>query len=265
MAEGELYGCVLADSQTGEPTSGSFLRYVAGPGECRVNETEIRWNVAGPPGPEGPAGADGSPGLPGADGTSCSVAQVDSSAVITCDDGTSAAIASAGTVVIYPEGQLGEAPPTTFPTGAVVVVDADGNILAEVYVIEESAYRIRLQEGPSGYRIAAITNSTDGTVVFGGDNGFYGALKLYYLEEDCIGTPFVQANSLIYWNDVTGEYFVLDESPQDGVLFYSARDSATIRSYGSIKSVGGCVNREFASNALPAIPYIPAPEILNAV
>jgi len=41
----------------------------------------------------------------------CSVEQVDNTAEITCADGTTAVVPGYGTVVVYPEGLVGEAPP----------------------------------------------------------------------------------------------------------------------------------------------------------
>jgi len=87
---------------------------------------------AGARGATGPAGPQGDKGDTGVAGTSCTVEQVESSAVITCEDGTSAALASAGTVVTYPEGLLGEVPPTNVPTGTIVLVDGGDTILGIV-------------------------------------------------------------------------------------------------------------------------------------
>ena len=61
--------------------------------------TAVDTAVTGPQGPEGPQGPQGIPGASG-----CSVTQQDSNAIITCADGSSAVLASAGTVVILPEG-----------------------------------------------------------------------------------------------------------------------------------------------------------------
>ena len=50
----------------------------------------------------------------------CTVEQVDNTAEITCADGSTAVVPGYGTVIVVPEGEIGEAPPDTLPTGTVV-------------------------------------------------------------------------------------------------------------------------------------------------
>ena len=50
----------------------------------------------------------------------CSANQDGSNFVISCTDGSIAVLASAGTVVAYPRGVIGEAPLDTLPSGEVV-------------------------------------------------------------------------------------------------------------------------------------------------
>ena len=49
-----IYACVM-------PGTGQ-MRAVNGPGQCKNNENELSWNVAGAPGPEGAQGATGEDG-----------------------------------------------------------------------------------------------------------------------------------------------------------------------------------------------------------
>lgn len=60
----------------------------------------------------------------------CSVTQDGSSIVITCADGTSGVLASAGTVVVVPEASVTPNPAAVFKTGEIYVVDANGMLLA---------------------------------------------------------------------------------------------------------------------------------------
>jgi hypothetical protein len=61
----------------------------------------------------------------------CSATQQDNSVLIECSDGTSGVIAGAGTVVVYPEGQIGEVPLAEYNSGEIVVVDGNGIALAQ--------------------------------------------------------------------------------------------------------------------------------------
>lgn len=212
----------------------------------------------GDPGPQGPTGPQG------VTGTSCTVEQVDSSAVITCDDGTSAAIASAGTVVTYPEGLLGEVPPHTIPTGTVVLVDGTNTILAEIKYIDEgqSGYVVNLSPGISR---AMIKNYSNSTVLFGPLNYFEAA---YYTEDDCSGIPFSEVDSILFWNDQTNEYYVPSEPGiYQSILFRSRRNSAGYNWYNNNKiSIGICEKIDHVSSvSWVLVPFIPPDEIMNAI
>ena len=68
-------------------------------------------------------------------GVGCSATQQGNSVLIACGDGTGGVIAGAGTVVLYPEGQIGEVPPIDYNTGPIVLSDASGVVLGEVVYI----------------------------------------------------------------------------------------------------------------------------------
>jgi len=62
----------------------------------------------------------------------CSAEQDGSSVVITCADGTSGVLASAGTVVLIPEGETGETPDySTINVGEFYWVDGNGVVLGK--------------------------------------------------------------------------------------------------------------------------------------
>ncbi len=274
-AEDAIYSCVKIDKNTGKPKSGQSMRYADAEGECNKNEAEISWSVVGPagpkgdtgpegpPGPKGDAGEQGLTGLPGAPGTSCSVQQIDSSAVITCEDGTSAAIASAGTVVSYPEGLLGKVDPTIYSTGDVVVVDAAGTVLAKARGVDDQKYVVALPPTTNDFDFwsAAIANGIDNSLVFGSSQPH----PFRYLEGGCQGPRFLSSGGEVSWDDQTGQYFVLEQHPQDQILFRSEKSGAFVDASGVVVSTGQCVDREIISTGSLAIPYYPAPEILNAV
>ena len=213
----------------------------------------------GDPGPQGPTGPQG------VTGTSCTVEQVDSSAVITCDDGTSAAIASAGTVVTYPEGLLGEVPPHTIPTGTVVLVDGTNTVIAEVYGIKDyskPSYLISLPPSGSG---ALIKNGLNSTVLFGPE--YYATA--YYIEDDCSGTPFSLGYNGLFWNDLTNEYFV-PSGPEivKNVLFRSKIVGAGYEFWNNDtkKPIGPCEQVETLLGAFYVfVPFSPTDEVINAV
>ena len=64
----------------------------------------------------------------------CSVEQVDNTAEITCADGTTAVVPGYGTVVVYPEGQIGEVDPLSYDDGEIVVIDFNGVTVAKAIV-----------------------------------------------------------------------------------------------------------------------------------
>ena len=214
----------------------------------------------GIPGQDGADGIDGV-GFDGLDGSSCSVAQVGSSAVITCEDGTSAALASAGTVVVYPEGMLGESPQLTYPTGAVIIVDALGIVLGKVIGAGNSA-QILLREEPVLWGMLHNHAATETIKLTSLDYNY-----LLFMEEGCTGTPFVSFLRDSRWPvdaGVLGLFVKVDGAELENLLFKSRIMNAGIR-FDQFNEVGECENGQFVHEAYLATEYIPAPEIRNAV
>ena len=56
----------------------------------------------------------------------CSAEQVKKSVVVTCADGSSGAIASAGTIIVLPDGQLGDKEFPQYNAGEIVIKDSIG-------------------------------------------------------------------------------------------------------------------------------------------
>ena len=211
----------------------------------------------GIPGQDGADGIDGV-GFDGLDGSSCSVAQVGSSAVITCADGTSAALASAGTVVVYPEGMLGESPPLTYPTGAVVIKDASGTVLGEALADFAGGHYIELKVGETTSTgvLANVTSSSSVELFF--------PIQYFYLEEDCQGLPFVQHPTFITWDDSTDEYYVGNPDVVSTTILFGSQKTSSYVANGILQSFA-CENGSVVVSALPTVPFVPPQEILNAV
>ena len=227
------------------------------PGQDGVNGAN---GFNGLDGQDGANGIDGV-GFDGLDGSSCSVAQVGSSAVITCEDGTSAALASAGTVVVYPEGMLGESPPLTYPTGAVIIVDALGIVLGKVIGAGNSA-QILLREDPVLWGMLHNHAATETIKLTSNDYNY-----LLFMEEGCTGTPFVsflRDSRLPVDAGVLGLFVKVDGAELENLLFKSRIMNAGIR-FDQFNEVGECENGQFVHEAYLATEYIPAPEIRNAV
>ena len=245
------------------------------PGQDGANGIDGVKGAPGVPGQDGVNGANGFNGLDGQDGangidgvgfdgldgSSCSVAQVGSSAVITCEDGTSAALASAGTVVVYPEGMLGESPPLTYPTGAVVIKDASGTVLGKVIGAGNSA-QILLREDPVLWGMLHNHAATETIKLTSKDYNY-----LLFMEEGCTGTPFVSFLRDSRWPvdaGVLGLFVKVDGAELENLLFKSRIMNAGIR-FDQFNEVGECENGQFVHEAYLATEYIPAPEIRNAV
>ena len=224
------------------------------PGQDGVNGAN---GFNGLDGQDGANGIDGV-GFDGLDGSSCSVAQVGSSAVITCEDGTSAALASAGTVVVYPEGTLGASPPLTYPTGAVVIKDASGTVLGEALADFEGGHYIELKVGETTSTgvLANVTSSSSVELFF--------PTQYFYLEEDCQGLPFVQHPTFITWDDSTDEYYVGNPDVVSTTILFGSQKTSSYVANGILQSFA-CENGSVVVSALPTVPFVPPQEILNAV
>ena len=209
---------------------------------------------AGAAGADGATGAQGPAGAAGADG--CSAEQNGSSVIIACADGTSGVLASAGTVVIYPEGGVtGQSPVVSWPTGAIVFQDANGLVLGDA-VPTGGQTTIYLD----GFQGAFFNNAETELLVLTGRGS-----NVYFLSPDCSGQGFVSRLDDDF-HEISGKLFVRDMtfSPTE-TLFESARSSGSAL-FASMRyfTTGSCRVGQTVVNALPAITYTPAPEILNA-
>ena len=186
----------------------------------------------------------------------CSVEQVDNTAEITCADGTTAVLPGYGTVVVLPEGEEGALPDMTINTGKVVVVDANGVVLAEPFSSQNSDLGYYQVYVDPGRRIANLHNDeATETVRLGCALSGCGNPK-YFLEENCVGVPFTWLPSYVYEFPEGHLYVVPEEDAVGGTLIFKS----TFRG----QDIGACENGEFLQQATSLVPYTPAPEILNA-
>ena len=188
----------------------------------------------------------------------CTVEQVDNTAEITCADGTTAVVPGYGTVVVYPEGLVGEAPPTDYDTGQIVAYDANDVVLGEVKLATSNGpflYLDRVPDDVNDYREAMLWLNDDAqTIVLTGTRN----TGVWFLDDACQGSPFSQYKTqLIRYGD---SYFVADfDQVGEQLLFKSYRRPA-FEEY----EAQDCISGDYVNTGYLTRPYTPAPEILNA-
>ena len=189
----------------------------------------------------------------------CSATQQENSVLIECSDGTSGVIAGAGTVIVYPEGQIGEAPDISYNTGDIVVKDASDTVLAKTSE-NPSCADIPILITESQFPTAALTNlDLTQEVVFSSSC----LPQVFFLSDDCSGIPFVETE--YYLIDLPESFYIPNpERGRESILFSSKRRSAGINNL-SYNQALACEPGQYVATAMPSIPYTPAPEILNAV
>ena len=185
----------------------------------------------------------------------CSAKQEGSNVVITCPNGSSGVIAGAGTVLVYPSGEIGSVPIIEYSNGDIVWLDANDQVL-----------------GPSDYSGGTyniVILSTDPVIIgnfFNDKNSLRtylvsanGATRAYFKSSDCTGDPFgIRTQNIITLN---GNYWVLPSNPNfETLLFNSKRQSG----FEGRPMGGDCITGQFVTDATLLQPYTPAPEILNA-
>ena len=182
----------------------------------------------------------------------CTVEQVDNTAEITCADGSIAVVPGYGTVLVLPEGVVGETPVIDINTGPVVVMDANDAVLGINDPQPNTGYyRIVLGENISGkYNITfGYIRNDDGTrqVDFSARDH-----ELYFTDPDCFG-PIFSNGSFALVNNLRDGGFLIESSNEYTVLFKSRMDYE-----------GACENGDFTATQSLMNAYTPSPEILNA-
>jgi hypothetical protein len=192
----------------------------------------------------------------------CSATQQESSVVIECADGTSGVLASAGTVVIYPVGQMGELPDiAAIPAGAIVAKDSNDVILGEVKETDVDGNPIIAFSVDYGAPIGVqpkygVLFSRDGLVEFAPDRTAY----IYFSSQDCTGPAFYTDDRSLY--RIGNKYYV-QAFETAGQLLMSPRRRGAYVGADYVPSPD-CEAGDYVINAKVAREYIPPAEILNA-
>jgi hypothetical protein len=205
-------------------------------------------------------------------GMACSATQQDNSVLITCGDGTSGVIAGAGTVVLYPEGQIGEVPPIDYNTGPIVAVDATGltlGIVERFYATEGGAWpsKVRIYLD-CAYCSLDLNNFPDTQQVI---LSYPVSSALHFLSDECSGTPFIADGPTEIGDQL---YIPLQPLPNERILFNSIRYAGRTRIEPASNpdeppeiiydEPSECIRYTHAERASPAVEYFLAPEIANA-
>ena len=187
----------------------------------------------------------------------CTVEQVDNTAEITCADGSTAVVPGYGTVVVYPEGEVGEVPDLTYNTGEIVVKDADEIVLG--IAVSGSLSEITFKLTDETFPQASFSNQDSSKeVVFSAKNGG----DVFYLGEDCSGIPFVENKYSVI--DLPDSFYIPNTDIEEETLLFKSKRRTGFIYNGAYREPSSCESRDFVEKAMPTIPYTPAPEILNA-
>ena len=193
----------------------------------------------------------------------CSATQDGNSAVISCTDGSSAMLAGAGTVVIYPAGKLSPGDPIIYPTGDIVLMDGNDVVLGKASSVDFSdiSFVVTVTEAGEGL---AVTNLVDSQQVV-----VSGSLSandhLYFREIDCAGDPFKESFSRGL-TEIDGIFYAwTPEVRSTELLMKSRRQGRWIdRTTGANRAAGDCENGAYTIAAVPAAVFTLPPEILYA-
>lgn len=130
----------------------------------------------------------------------CSVEQVDNTAEITCADGTTAVVPGYGTVVVYPEGLVGEVNLGTVNTGDIVIVDDADVVLGPADSGSGDVFITSVQFDDGSACSIQLRN-------FNGTVDIYGPSSGYFQSNDCSGVMLMYSNG--YCQNVTGEQWLM--------------------------------------------------------
>ena len=163
-------------------------------------------------------------------------------------------LASAGTVVTYPEGQSPPVDMSQFPTGEIVIIDANGVKLARLYFTSGNDFYAYLNPAGEASFFAVLTNETQGqTVKISGGNTL-----AKFNTTDCTGQAFTTTvDNWLLNGPLLNQFFAMSSQTE--------KYSQILRSEFDGKDDICRPITEATSNARTVFPYIPASEILNAV
>ena len=182
----------------------------------------------------------------------CSAEQDGSSVVITCADGTSGVLASEGTVVVYDGGQIGAPEIVEYPSGDIVVVDADDVVLGKSY----SSYIIYFDT--PWPRVRVINNEEISLVQYGPSSTTY----MYYLDDSCTEGPFGGGSSIFMLREKF--YWKVPDVEPASILANSYRQSDITQSNLNEIEPECKQLEEVANNVIPLAEYEMPSRLVNA-
>ena len=195
----------------------------------------------------------------------CSAAQDGSSVVITCADGTSGVLASEGTVVLIPEGDVAITAPDTYNTGQIVVMDANDSIVAPALASEISAtnfFQIELATSSDTFRTYLRASDEDDSVTLVPYNAgtVVSASRLLFKSDNCSGQPFIYASAeQARWalaKTSESEFFVKKPDAESEELLFGSRIVSEHVDYNSYYVLASsCESGDFIRTAYLAAPF----------
>ena len=204
----------------------------------------------------------------------CSATQQDNTVLIECADGTSGVIASAGTVVVVPQGSSGEVPDISeIPVGDFYIVDGNGVVLSQ--------YFEGFTEHPTGVSTTLGDSSAADISMrihqVDADQSLYlvdccTQTFLYYAELNCEGAPWTSGGGGAIRFD--GQWWVSKSTTATGrqTLWKSYRKTDKYIGWEEGEAPGDwateeCVDRDPVAPVTIGkfpVPYDPPNEWLNA-
>ena len=153
----------------------------------------------------------------------CTATQQDNSVLIECADGTSGVIAGAGSTIVIPNGEVGEAPdPTVISTGGLYWEDGNGVVLSKA--TNSSTTNASFRDSGDYYVMIAANSDVRQEVVLRGAGGS----DVFYTQPDCAGEPFsiYHSNGPHLVKRLDGTFIIQVETEITGeqALVYSYRD-----------------------------------------
>ena len=153
-------------------------------------------------------------------GGGCSAAQDGSSVVITCADGSSGVLASAGTVVVYPQGRTSPVDLNTFNSGDIILEDANGVVLGLVTEAKGDFFVVPVTDSVLP-QIGILNNTERGEVLLVSATTFNPPITLYFTEEGCGGVGFNSNGNYVIVRGDSGDAYVADRTQQYSLLIKS--------------------------------------------
>ena len=171
---------------------------------------------------------------------SCSAEPSGSSVVISCTDGTSGTLHSAGVIVVgLPEGEQGQII-ETFYTGTIVAKDANGTLIGEYIGDSGNSLRLVIDKTSDDDLGRHIYVNNEISAIYG---EFSGGQKIYFEDPDCQGAAFSTAQKNVF--DLAGTYYPADPNSSNNWpqwYTFEAEQTYTNKLVASSRERSDCTN-----------------------